>query len=613
MFDSYFTRTIGAEQDELCEDFMVVTKFYDGVMKDLIYHGFTFKGEKYVYFTSSAGQIRTKKTVFVKESVWLKHQKSIMCGLTVDDINAKGGNNPNKHLAYLALANSATDVWEEFDIDRTIVVDDFGTEVYGTFDFIDDEDYSVKPITKEEGGHAYIEHTDGSGMMLPNAFGKEQKNKMVRLPWVKGLLGVFDFKKFIEEKGGSRTIKDIYGNEHDIFEEDIQVIFTKSQFKMHKYYDSWEHYKSLYKENSCTAGKTNEEEDRIKDATINYQMLQSLTDITDDEILEIAKDSMDRIKNLCSSVDNIKRTMGITPYNTNMTDFQKAINMYPDLLNDKYAKEHVKSIKDSMVKRCKAGKLNVHGKYTFVVPDFYAACEHWFLGIENPEGLLEDGEVFCWLFRKNEKLDCLRSPHLYKEHPVRNNVACHNYGERQGKVREWFCTDAVYTSCKDLISRILQFDVDGDKLLVVADKKLVIGYTLFAPIAYNDGDGTDAKLVGFDIELAKAVVEYLNTTYKAEIAIEFMVIDWSQKEALLENGTIDLVWNGMTITPEREAGMSISIPYLANKQVAVIAKADATKYASANYDEFVTKATDAIVTFEKGSAGESMVVVAEEE
>ena len=135
VFDSYFTRTIGAKQDELCEDFMVITKFYDDVMKDLIYYGFMYKGEKYVYFTSSAGQIRTKKTVFVKESVWKKYEKSIMCGLTVDDINAKGGNNPNKHLAYLALANSATDVWTEFDIDKTIVVDDFETEVYGTYDF----------------------------------------------------------------------------------------------------------------------------------------------------------------------------------------------------------------------------------------------------------------------------------------------------------------------------------------------------------------------------------------------------------------------------------------------------------------------------------------------
>lgn len=148
---------------------------------------------------------------------------------------------------------------------------------------------------------------------------------------------------------------------------------------------------------------------------------------------------------------------------------------------------------------------------------------------------------------------------------------------------------------------------------VVADKKLVIGYTLFAPIAYNDGDGADAKLVGFDIELAEAVVKYLNTKYTTEIKVEFMVIDWNQKEALLENGTIDLVWNGMTITPEREAGMSVSIPYLANKQVAVIAKADATKLASKNYDEFVTKATDCVIIVEKGSAGESMVKPAEEE
>lgn len=469
VFDSYFTRTIGAKQDELCEDFMVITKFYDDVMKDLIYYGFMYKGEKYVYFTSSAGQIRTKKTVFVKESVWKKYEKSIMCGLTIDDINAKGGNNPNKHLAYLALANSATDVWAEFDIDKTIVVDDFETEVYGTYDFIDDKDYSVTRTS----GHAAIEHTDGSGMMLPNAFGVAQKNKMVRLPWVKGLLGVFDFKKFIEVNDCSPIIKDIYGKEHDVVAEGIQVIFCKSQFKMNKYYDSWEHYKELYKKYGCTAGVTNIEEDRIKDATINYQMLQSLTDATDDEILEIASESIDRLNNVCSSIGDMKRMLGITPYNTHKTAFQKAVELYPDLLNDKYAKEHVKSIKDSMVQRCKAGKLNVHGKYTFVLPDFYAACEHWFMGVENPNGLLDNGEVFCWLFRKSEKLDCLRSPHLYKEHPIRKNVACYSYNERQQNIREWFETDAVYTSCKDLISRILQFDCDGDKLLVVSDKKFI--------------------------------------------------------------------------------------------------------------------------------------------
>lgn len=465
VFDSSFTRMIGAKQDELCEDFMVVQVYYFDVIKDLIYYGFMYKGEKYIYFTSSAGQIRTKKTVFIKESVWKKYEKTIMCGLTIDDINQKGGNNPNKHLAYMALANSATDVWEEFDIDKTIVIDDFETNVFGTYDLVDDEDYSIKRVSD----YVPIAHTDGAGMMLP-CMGK---NRMIRLPWVKGLLGVFDFVKFIQVNNCSPIVKDIYGVEHDVIAEDVQIIFTKSQFKMCKYYDSWEQYKEMYKQYGCTAGYTNIEEDRIRDATINYQMLQTLTDITDEEILEIADLSICKLKNISSSVENIMWAFGVTPYNTTKTAFQKSIELYPDLLNDEYVKSYLRDVKDSIIKKCKAGKLRVYGKYTFLLPDFYAACQYWFMGVKNPKGLLEDGEVFCWLFRKNNKLDCLRSPHLYREHAIRKNVAYVEYGDRQKQLREWFCTDAVYTSCHDLISKILQFDVDGDKSLVVADKTII--------------------------------------------------------------------------------------------------------------------------------------------
>ncbi len=148
---------------------------------------------------------------------------------------------------------------------------------------------------------------------------------------------------------------------------------------------------------------------------------------------------------------------------------------------------------------------------------------------------------------------------------------------------------------------------DGSWDKVAAAKKVVIGYTLFAPIAYNEGDGANATLKGFDIDLAKAVFAYLNTTYSTEVAVEFVIIDWNQKESMLENGSIDLVWNGMTITPEREAEMCISVPYLANKQVAVIKKADAEKYAAADAAAFADKAKDAIIIVEKGSAGEELV------
>ena len=154
---------------------------------------------------------------------------------------------------------------------------------------------------------------------------------------------------------------------------------------------------------------------------------------------------------------------------------------------------------------------------------------------------------------------------------------------------------------------------DGSWDAVVAAKKLVVGYTVFAPIAYTDGDGADAQLKGFDIDLVKAVVAYLNEQYSAEVEVEFVVIDWNQKEALLENGSIDLVWNGMTITEERKANMAMSVPYLANKQVAIIKKTDAEKYACTDYDSFVAKATDAIIIVEKGSAGEGLVLPATEE
>lgn len=95
VFESSLTRTIGVQQDELTDDLLVVQIYYFDIFKDISYYGFWYHGEKYRYLTSSAGQIRKKKAVFIKESTWNRIEKTIMCGLTVDEINAKGGNNPN--------------------------------------------------------------------------------------------------------------------------------------------------------------------------------------------------------------------------------------------------------------------------------------------------------------------------------------------------------------------------------------------------------------------------------------------------------------------------------------------------------------------------------------
>lgn len=465
LFDSTLVRTMGVPINTLTEDLIIVKTYYFKVLEDLIKMGFIYKGEKYIPFTASAGQIRTKKTLFIKESTYERIEMSLTCGLTVESINNQGGVNINKYLAYLALCNSATDKWQGFDIDKVVVVDDMETTVSGLTDLIDDRTYSIERKNMD----ITIEHTDGCGMMLPRI---NKKSKMIRLPWVKGLLVPFPFDKFIREWNKNNPenkcgiIKDIYGKEYDILKDDIEIILTKSQFKMWKFYKDWDVYKNNYKKFRCQAGQCNEEPDVFENAKLNYQMLQTLTDIKDMELEHIAQKTKQDILKIGNDRNTMLKVLGVTKGNITKNYIQQALEIYPELLQDTYSKEIIKQTKASLVKKARSGKLDINGKYTFLVPDLYAFCEWLFLNDKNPKGLLDDGQVYCNLYTTGTELDCLRSPHLYKEHAVRLNVV-------DKEKSRWFITKGLYTSCHDLISKILQFDNDGDTSLVIGDQTLV--------------------------------------------------------------------------------------------------------------------------------------------
>lgn len=108
--------------------------------------------------------------------------------------------------------------------------------------------------------------------------------------------------------------------------------------------------------------------------------------------------------------------------------------------------------------------------------------------------------------------------------------------------------------------------------------QLIIGLDdAFAPMGFRDESN---NLVGFDIDLATAVCK--------ELGVEpvFQPIDWDAKELELSTGKIDCIWNGMSITPEREAGMSLSNPYLNNKLIVMTNEGVtiSTKEELANYN-----------------------------
>lgn len=467
VFESSLTRNLNMTPNEINDAMVIVKVYFFGVAESIIKNGFDMNGKHYVFFSASAGQIRTKKFVAIREDLYKACEMSLTCGLSIDDINKAGGININKYLAYLALSNSATEEWKGFDINRCIVVDDFETVIDSVVDYIDEKDYSIKRIKTG----VPITHTDGCGMILPSL---SKKNFMVRAPWVKGLLASFPFDRFIAEANlrnpsvNHGIIKDIYGEEHDVMKENIQIIFCKSQFKLWKFYKNWGEYKKFFKKYHCTANKCNIEPSYIGRATINYQMLQTLTSITEDELEVLCKATNESLERISTDKDAMLRIFGAVPSNERPNPLQSCLMLYPELLRDEGMRTNLRDMKQSMEKWGRAGKLMIDGKYQFLIPDLYAACQYWFEGIGQPDGLLKNGEVASRVYGDVKKLDVLRSPHLYKEHAVRNNV----WGDTPS-LHRWFDTNGIYTSSWDTISKILQFDNDGDKALVVAEQTLV--------------------------------------------------------------------------------------------------------------------------------------------
>lgn len=463
LFESTLTRSLGIKEDELSTDIIVVRAYRYVIFEELIKNGFRFNGEDYEYFSSSAGQIRNKKSCFIRKNALNanKHEvrNKLMCGLSINKINRKGGINQNKFQAYLSLTNSASSKWEDFDINRCIVVDDMELEVTGLVDYIDHETYEINRVKKT----VSINFTDGAGIMLPSV---SKKSFQFRMPFFKGLLVPFDFLKFVKTyPNASFKVKDIYGETYDIVKDDIQIIFTKSQFKLNGYYKDWNEYKKYFKKYNCEAAICKVEEDIFEDKPLNYQMIQSLN-FSNEELKILAKKTIDDILEIGENKDTMLRLLGADDSNTKKNYFQRALAIYPELLNDPHSKQTIKDRKKRLVKEAKSGKILLEGtKRAYISPDLYAFAEWLFARVEKPNGLLKNGEVSCRLFG-NEKLDVLRSPHLFREHCVRQNVI-------NDKTQEWFISNCIYTSVKDMISKQLMFDVDGDDALIVRNELFV--------------------------------------------------------------------------------------------------------------------------------------------
>ena len=113
-----------------------------------------------------------------------------------------------------------------------------------------------------------------------------------------------------------------------------------------------------------------------------------------------------------------------------------------------------------------------------------------------------------------------------------------------------------------VIPSILIFGCSSKKIETKKDSNtVIIGIDdTFVPMGFKNEKG---EIVGFDVDLAKEAFKRMN------LKVIFQPIDWSMKETELTNGNIDLIWNGYTMTPEREKKVAFTNSYLKNRQVIV--------------------------------------------
>lgn len=107
-------------------------------------------------------------------------------------------------------------------------------------------------------------------------------------------------------------------------------------------------------------------------------------------------------------------------------------------------------------------------------------------------------------------------------------------------------------------------EADTSLEYILNNGKLILGLDdSFPPMGFRDDSG---EIVGFDIDLAKAVCE--------KLGVELVVqpINWDAKEHELNTKNIDCIWNGFSITPERVESLTLSIPYMENTISIVVTK-----------------------------------------
>lgn len=387
-------------------------------------NGFYVNGIHYSRFSCSAGNARTNRTMFVADTILNELVTILRCGCK--DIPLV----PAKYNAYFSLTSSAT---FQVSTPRVCVIKDCEEERDELVDWVNEtEELDVQETITREIKRLKFNLFDGMGLISPEFAGIWSNDLdldylsnsfCVRNAFIKGMVCVFDFKRFAEEVAKKYVVTDLWGNKYDV--RDIDIILTESQFKLWNAYDSWEDYSQKVENSQLHWGVSKyaprvDEEKNVCRA--NYQFLQVL-DLTESQIAGLCNPTVDWLKNV-SGGDAEYMSLYLLGKFRNKTqedlfkklqdNFLKSLLLDNELVEDTYIQQKIKQSLRKRIKESYIGKLWINSNFEVAIADPYAFCEHLF---NMPvKGLLPRDTCYCkyWQDRQAKTCAVLRSPLTWK-------------------------------------------------------------------------------------------------------------------------------------------------------------------------------------------------------
>ena len=479
---------------------------YKKIMRD----GLWVNGKPYVRLLGSAGMLRKNTVMFICS----QHAKTIKSILNARR-NTAVEIVPAKFSAYFGLYSSAA---TPVLFPRVCVIPDMEIERVTQVEFCDDE----QVVAKDE--KVKYNLFDGQGVISPRMAQVWASNMeldylpawfIFRAPFFKGLLATFDFHDFANVIAIANTIKDCWGNTHNI--DEIDIIATTSQFKLWQSYESFSEYRAacFYQDLGFAVARPAPKKDKNFFFS-NYQFLQPIS-FTEKQIGQLCAPTVDFFSKISGlSAESLMLYLlgdGVNKMGSELgifdDDIVSALSLNSQMSYDPYIISRVNASLAKKKREAKLGKILMPGNFQAMISDPFAFCEHAF-GLD-VYGQLEAGECYShfWLNAGEERIAATRAPMILEsEINVLKVVSNSTYWY------QYLTTGIVYNVRDDTVLKQGGADFDGDLTATTSFKPYLDAVSKNTrPVHYTPGVAKKSR-IGLDDDALLAETDLLSFNQK---------------------------------------------------------------------------------------------------